>query len=257
MKTLLKLSLIVGLSVVGQQAYAMEFSKSLEEMTKMDAYLVLDVSQDAQDNEINEAYRKLAKKSHPDKNPNNPKAEEQFKKVARAYAILTGKEEAAKMSPLEEFNFENCFKEKFSDFGSTATTPSGDKLDLVSETPFYAISATRMAKERHFDDKSVQVEIREAKKSPSFFLSTKSISREFSNYTEKSLKLLREQRDAYQRACFRNNIIKFTFGLGCVSAAAYMCIYHPDKVIAFKNSYLVPGCEKISNFVKNVYSKKS
>jgi len=179
---------------------------------------------------------------------------------------ITGKEEAAKMSPLEvfnnfdttvSFNFENRFKEKFSGFGSTVTTPSGDKLVLVSETPFYAISATRMAKERHFDDKSVEVEIREAKKSPSFFLSTKSISREFSNYTEKSLKLLREQRDAYQRACFRNNIIKFTFGLGCVSAAAYMCIYHPDKVIAFKNSYLVPGCEKISNFVKNVYSKKS
>ncbi|MCB0281710.1 MAG: molecular chaperone DnaJ [Calditrichae bacterium] len=57
-------------------------------MAKRDYYEVLGVSKDAQADEIKKAYRKLAMKYHPDKNPGNKEAEEKFKEIAEAYAIL-------------------------------------------------------------------------------------------------------------------------------------------------------------------------
>ena len=54
----------------------------------MDYYKVLGVSEQAGDEQIKQAYRKLAKKYHPDLNPNDPKAEEEFKKVVEAYETL-------------------------------------------------------------------------------------------------------------------------------------------------------------------------
>lgn len=54
----------------------------------MDYYAILGVSKDASDSEIKKAYRKLAMAWHPDKNQGNSEAEEKFKKIADAYAIL-------------------------------------------------------------------------------------------------------------------------------------------------------------------------
>ena len=53
-----------------------------------DYYSVLGVSEDASDTEIKKAYRKLALKYHPDKNPGDKKAEEKFKKISEAYYAL-------------------------------------------------------------------------------------------------------------------------------------------------------------------------
>src|SRR5947208_6890886 len=55
---------------------------------KRDYYEVLGVARGATDQEIKSAYRKLAMQYHPDRNPNNPEAEEKFKECSEAYAIL-------------------------------------------------------------------------------------------------------------------------------------------------------------------------
>jgi molecular chaperone DnaJ len=57
-------------------------------MAKRDYYEVLGVNKDASDEDIKKAYRKLAMKWHPDRNPDNPKAEERFKEAKEAYEIL-------------------------------------------------------------------------------------------------------------------------------------------------------------------------
>ncbi len=65
-------------------------------MSKRDYYEVLGVNRDASEEEIKKAYRKLAMKHHPDRNPDNPKAEEQFKEAKEAYETLSdGQKRAA------------------------------------------------------------------------------------------------------------------------------------------------------------------
>lgn len=60
-----------------------------------DPYEVLGVSKDAREKEIKSAYRKLAKKYHPDQRPDDPKAKERFAEASQAYEILGDKERRA------------------------------------------------------------------------------------------------------------------------------------------------------------------
>lgn len=57
-----------------------------------DLYSILGVDEKASDEELKKAYRKLAKKYHPDANPGDSKAEERFKEVSEAYDILSSRE---------------------------------------------------------------------------------------------------------------------------------------------------------------------
>ena len=68
-----------------------------QKMAKKDYYEVLGVNRDASDEEIKKAYRKLAMKHHPDRNPDNPKAEEHFKEAKEAYEILKRRAEACRL----------------------------------------------------------------------------------------------------------------------------------------------------------------
>ena len=61
-------------------------------MSKRDYYDVLGVSKSANDKEIKKAYRKIAIKYHPDKNPDNKQAEDKFKEAAEAYEVLSTNE---------------------------------------------------------------------------------------------------------------------------------------------------------------------
>ena len=63
---------------------------------KRDYYEVLGVGKTANDDEIKKAYRKLAKKYHPDVNPGNKEAEEKFKEVNEAYGVLSNADSRAK-----------------------------------------------------------------------------------------------------------------------------------------------------------------
>lgn len=61
-------------------------------MSKRDYYEVLGVSKSATDSEIKKAYRQLALKYHPDKNPDDKAAEDKFKEAAEAYEVLSNQE---------------------------------------------------------------------------------------------------------------------------------------------------------------------
>lgn len=62
-------------------------------MEKRDYYEVLGVSRTATDQELKSAYRRLAVRYHPDKNPNDASAEEKFKEAAEAYSVLADTEQ--------------------------------------------------------------------------------------------------------------------------------------------------------------------
>jgi molecular chaperone DnaJ len=66
------------------------------EMTKRDYYDILGLSKEAGAEEIKKAYRQMAMKYHPDRNPGKKEAEEKFKEAAEAYEVLTDAEKRAR-----------------------------------------------------------------------------------------------------------------------------------------------------------------
>lgn len=74
-------------------------------MSQYDYYKTLGVSSDAPPEEIKKAYRKLALETHPDRNPNDSAAEERFKRISEAYAVLTDSQKRAQYDQYRNLGF--------------------------------------------------------------------------------------------------------------------------------------------------------
>ena len=92
--------------------------------TKRDYYEILSVSRNATDSELKAAYRKLALKYHPDRNPNDQTAEEKFKEAAEAYEVLRDPQKRSLYDQYGHAGLENTgfhgfggFEDIFSSFG--------------------------------------------------------------------------------------------------------------------------------------------
>ena len=90
-----------------------------------DYYAILGVSKTASGDEIKKAYRKLARKHHPDVNPGDPQAEERFKEIAEAYHVLSDKERRAAYDRgpevfAQEFDLSDFFEQFGASFGAGA-----------------------------------------------------------------------------------------------------------------------------------------
>ncbi len=75
---------------------------------KRDYYEVLGVQKGATDAEIKRAYRKVAKKYHPDTNPDNPEAEAKFKEATEAYEVLSDADKRARYDQFGHAAFEQA-----------------------------------------------------------------------------------------------------------------------------------------------------
>ena len=103
--------------------------------TTRDYYQILGVSRDANDQEIKSAYRRMAMRFHPDKNPGNKEAEENFKEAAEAYSVLS---DANKRSVYDRFGHQGL-SGSAGGFGGFDPTVFSDFSDIlgISFSYFY------------------------------------------------------------------------------------------------------------------------
>lgn len=95
---------------------------------KRDYYEVLGVSKEATEADIKKAYRTLAKKYHPDRNPGDMKSEEMFKKASEAYAVLADPDKRARYDQFGHQGVEGFGAEGFGGFNSEVFADLEDVL---------------------------------------------------------------------------------------------------------------------------------
>ena len=99
-------------------------------MAKRDYYEVLGVDKNASEDEIKKAYRKIAIKYHPDRNPGDANAEEKFKEAAEAYDVL---HDAQKRQQYDRYGFDGPAGAGFSGFGSGGGFSMSDIFSMFGD----------------------------------------------------------------------------------------------------------------------------
>ncbi len=99
--------------------------------TKRDYYELLGVQRNATEDEIKKAYRKMAMKYHPDRNPNNAEAAEKFKEVSEAYEVLSDAPKRQRYDQYGHDGLKSAFGPGGFDFGRDFSH-SGDFQDIFS-----------------------------------------------------------------------------------------------------------------------------
>jgi curved DNA-binding protein CbpA len=104
---------------------------------EQDHYKILDVALNANTKEIKEAYRKLAFKYHPDRNPMNPAANEKMQEINEAYTILSNPTQRKEYDiPLGSYTVTPQFKKGSKvKVNSRSNTPYGDRIGVIDSEP--------------------------------------------------------------------------------------------------------------------------
>ena len=98
-------------------------------MSKRDYYDTLGVNRNTQGEELKKAYRKLAMKYHPDRNPGDSSASEKFKEVTEAYEVLS---DPSKKSAYDQFGHQGVSSSGFASSRS-ATDAFNDRLKEIKK----------------------------------------------------------------------------------------------------------------------------
>ncbi len=136
-------------------------------MPETDYYKILGVKKDAGNDEIKKAYRKLAMRYHPDQTKGNKKAEEKFKKISEAYAVLSDKKKRSQYDTFGSNGFQQRFTQEdifrgfdfgdilkefgFGGGGRFTSGESGTRFSFGGGTPFGSYQQQKRAQAKGSD----------------------------------------------------------------------------------------------------------
>ncbi len=113
-------------------------------------YELLNISENASYEEIKSAYRKLALRYHPDKNPNNPHAEELFKKIALAYDTLSSPAKKSRYDAILSYQQFQSYSQQSTSHYQAYTQPQNYQYSKPTYTPYYRKDSWLNLKNKHF-----------------------------------------------------------------------------------------------------------